>query len=259
MFHKLQSFERNGYHDSYFFDVCYDDANDDIVSVEVGSTAYAGGTSNRPATANAVLAARKVLARKIHAQLRAAEHNKVFVSNDVRPGQRVRLLVELRNQRKESVACDRCEGSGKWVNPRNRHDVRGCFTCSSSGQKPGKAAVKDAKGKIVYDVYPADTSGVVIDCKAYGQFYRNGYNQPGRENRTVKFRTDDGRMVKAPLAKLRLDREPMDDAELLERAERLSYGLRFCALDARCAWESTDEAHEAIAEVCRALKVLFDR
>jgi len=73
---------------------------------------------------------------------------------------------------------------------------------------------------------------------AFGQFYRNGYNHPGRANRRVGVRLLDGTKVFAPLKDLRLDREMLSEKELYERAEDLSRHYNFGAMFAGFTWAS---------------------
>lgn len=76
-------------------------------------------------------------------------------------------------------------------------------------------------------VIPAGTVGEVFWCDAFGTFYRNGYNKPCRENRRVGMRLADGSSVYVALSACRLDREPMSDQELFERANVLADDCQF--------------------------------
>lgn len=96
------------------------------------------------------------------------------------------------------------------------------------------------------------TVGTVIrvnDCQAFGTFYARGYNQPGRHNRSI-IGTVLGKpsvLVRVPLVKCRKNEEPMSDAELRERAIRLSRDCQFGkALSARHAWDSNNWASAAL-------------
>ncbi len=146
-------------------------------------------------------------------------------------------------QARASEPCQKCNGSGKWINPRNSNDKRDCFACKGSGQHVG-AKVKSEDGKQVWDELPAGLAGSVIDWHSFGQFYASGYNKPGRNNTTVQFAIEGGKVVRASLSKLRLDQEYKDDAYLMARAEELSYGYQFSALYPRHAWDSRNFAAE---------------
>lgn len=96
--------------------------------------------------------------------------------------------------------------------------------------------LRDYKHKVA--TIPADTRGYVFWCAAYGQFYRNGYNHPGRNNRRVGLELKDGRRVFVALSACRLDREPMSDGELRERAEGLSWQGQIGAAFSGHTWDS---------------------
>ena len=86
---------------------------------------------------------------------------------------------------------------------------------------------------------PAGAVGRVFWSGAYGQFYRNGYNRPGRDNTRVGLELTTGERVFVALDACRLDREPMPDAELRQRAEALSLGCAFGkALSLKHAWDT---------------------
>jgi len=78
-------------------------------------------------------------------------------------------------------------------------------------------------------VLPVGTEIRVNSCQAYGTFYRNGYNRPGRENSsivgTVKGHVET--LVRVPLSKCRLAKPLMSDEELRKRAVELAANRRF--------------------------------
>jgi hypothetical protein len=128
--------------------------------------------------------------------------------HDLQPGIKVRTLRDSKSQQAAQTTCDRCNGSGKWVNPRNEHDARECFACRGAGIKVGGKLTGD-NGKPVWRKLPAGTTGEVMTWESYGTFYRNGYNKPDRENTTVRMRLETGEVVPVKLEALRLDREPI--------------------------------------------------
>jgi hypothetical protein len=200
-------------------------------------------------TAEMVEQARLVLADRIFDKLKAADRRLVDEPDvqDLRAGVKVRMLEKARMQLRYSSACIKCSGTGKWVNPRNDNDKRDCFACSGSGKHVG-AKLKDEDGKQVYKELPAGLVGEVIDWGSFGQFYANGYNKPGRSNTSVQFRTDDGEVVRASLAKLRLDQDYKDDSYLQGKAEELSFHYGFSALYPRFAWDT----HNFAANIAKA-------
>lgn len=76
---------------------------------------------------------------------------------------------------------------------------------------------------------PVGTKIRVNDVQCFGTFYRNGYNQPGRHNRSVigTIVGQPEKLVRVPLEKCRMDKEPMSDAELRARAVELAKNRRF--------------------------------
>ena len=157
-------------------------------------------------------------------------------------------------QLRYSSACIKCSGSGKWVNPRNESDKRECFACKGSGKHVG-GKLKDENGKQIYKELPAGLVGEVIDWGSFGQFYASGYNKPGRSNTSVQFRTKDGEVVRASLAKLRLDQHYRDDSYLYGKAEELSFHYGFSALYPRHAWDTCNYA----AQVAKPAAPIHDR
>ena len=95
--------------------------------------------------------------------------------------------------------------------------------------------------------YKKDDTGDIFYCKAIGTFYSKGYNHPGRQNRRVGVRLADGTRLFAPLAHLRLDREPLTEQELRDRATDLSYHYQFGATAPGFTWASWENPGLAIA------------
>lgn len=83
-------------------------------------------------------------------------------------------------------------------------------------------------------------AGTVFWCGAYGKFYKNGYNKPGRHNRRVGLALDDGRRVFVALSAC--DREkPAESSEvLLASAEKISWNVRVAEVVGCRAWLSHD-------------------
>lgn len=265
----LTDWEINGYDDSDFMCSYYDDETNTIGFHEYGSTRFPSATNIGIHTdgttslvvngetvvmpnAEVVEKARLVLADLIFDKLKAANRRLVDEPDvgDLKVGLKVRMLEKARMQLRDSSSCNKCSGSGKWVNPRNANDKRDCFACKGSGKHVG-AKLKDEKGKQLYKELPAGLVGEVIDWGSFGQFYANGYNKPGRSNTSVQFRTSDGEVVRASLAKLRLDQEYSDDLWLYDRAEKLSYNYGFSALYPRHAWDT----HNFAASVAKAAPI----
>lgn len=260
----LTDWEINGYDDSDFMCSYYDDKTNTIGFTCYGSTRYpsatvisiGGGTTSVVVDgenllmpdADVVEKARLALEENIFQRLTTADKRLVDEPdvNDLREGIEVRLTVDAKMQIRESAPCNKCSGSGKWINPRNPNDKRDCFACKGSGQHIG-AKVKGEDGKQVWEKLPAGLSGTVVDWKSFGQFYASGYNHPNRHNTTVQFKTSGGKVVRASLNKLRLHREYQSPDKLREKARELSFNYQFSALYPRFAWDT----HNFAAQVAK--------
>lgn len=261
----LTDWEINGYDDSDFMASYYDDKTNTIGFTCYGSTRYpsasvisiGGGLTSvvvdgenlLTPNAEVVEKARLVLEESIFQKLVAADKRLVETPDveDLKEGLSIRLTAKARMQVRETEPCQKCSGSGKWINPRNANDKRDCFACKGSGQHVG-AKRKNEQGKQVYEELPAGLSGKVVDWTSFGQFYASGYNKPNRENTTVQFRLADGKVVRASLSKMRLDRDYRPAEELRARARDLSFNYGFSALYPRFAWDTCNYA----AQVAKA-------
>ena len=117
----------------------------------------------------------------------------VFSSPTSRP-------IEVRTYARRE--CAKCNGTGKFARGRSSGD---CYTCRGKGceEQFGKTGVKTkvAAGVKAVAVRPSEF---------WGTQYRNGYNQPDRDNTRVLVRLEDGRHVSAAVNLLSLDRAPID-------------------------------------------------
>lgn len=241
----IADYEENGYHDSYFYAFTFDTETNEFDRVMTGATAFAGGISynapkptaeEREHVHELVLAA---LAERWYQKLVKYDNRAVMEPDDVTAGMAVELLKDHTNIVKTTEPCRKCNGTGKWVNPNRSYDERECFTCRGRGQFKGEAQ-KDDKGKQVRRIIKADSTGTVMTCQAYGKFYANGYNKPGRGNRQVTMRLEDGSIVNVPLEKLRLPESARaTESKLRESADRLAYDHNYRCI-AHYAWLSYD-------------------
>ena len=265
----LTDWEINGYDDSDFMCSYFDDVTNTIGFTCYGSTRYPsatiighnadGSTSvvvNNEAllmpTAEVVEKARLVLEENIFQRLVKADKRLADSPEpeDLKVGLKVTLRTSARMQVRSTEPCNKCSGSGKWVNPRNANDKRDCFACKGSGQHVG-AKLKNDNGKAVWEVLPVGLSGEVVDWTSFGQFYANGYNKPNRDNTTVQFRTSGGQLKRASLNKLGLSRDYTPETELRERAKSLSFNYGFSALYPRFAWDTCNYAAKVAAPIHR--------
>lgn len=271
----LCDWENNFYDDSDFVLMYYDDVSNSLHHYEYDTTRFGGcycknivtpefgqasgfhlhKTDIFPAeyllfpTPEIVEKARIILEEKLFNQLVLADKARVDSPevSEVSVGTRLRTLVTVRNQVTEKKPCDRCNGLGKWVNPRNEHDMRTCFSCHGTGEKRGEKK-KNNNGKIIYNTIPAGTCGEVVGTKSFGAFYQNGgYNQPNRFNTSVKLKLEDGSVISAGLDKCQLERDYADPDELRQTARRMSFNYEFqFAEKIRCAWLTHNFALHAV-------------
>jgi hypothetical protein len=106
--------------------------------------------------------------------------------------------------------------------------------------------LRDCKHK--GDVTREGTVGRVFWSGAFGQFFRNGYNRPGRENTRVGINLEDGKAVYVALSACRLNREPDDDEELGICAWELAQNCQFSRMTGKKhAWDSENYAQALYA------------
>ena len=277
----LCDWEINGYNDSDFMLMYYDDVTNELKSFEYDTTRFAGcmcrsenalptppqGSSSYHLhaqleyntveagkegkyvvkeqgewllmpTLEVVERARKVLEERAFQAL--TQVDKVMrdepTPSDLHDGMKLYLKERVRNQVSLTERCTKCNGTGKWTNPRNPEDKRDCFACKGQGtHKVGKAKGED--GKLKYETIEAGSVGEVVSFGSFGTFYRNGYNQPNRGNTSVVLRREDGTLFRASLEKCRMARDYATPESLRAKAVELSYNYHWPgASGARCAW-----------------------
>ncbi len=242
---KLCEWEINGYSDSDWILMVYDDETNSIKSLTIGTTRFAGcaahgyqicyecaGSPISP-TQEIIEKARLVLKDFLFQRIKRLNYLSVMEPEDVNPGDKVQLLIDHKNQAFEYKKCENCI-NGQWINPKNPQDKRDCFSCYGEGEIKGNKLKQN--NKLVWLKYSAGLTGTVKSCRAYGTFYKNGYNQPGRDNKTVIFVTENNKIVRAPLSKLRLAKNLKSDFELLQQAEEQSKSLHFGMMHPRFTW-----------------------
>lgn len=235
MLFKLVEWEQNGYHDSYFKAALFDAANNTIVGVETGATAYGGGRGlPEPAPSGSVLLSAYV-ALENHIRVRlyqgALTRHSEPDHDDLHVGMILETTAKVKCAKRIKEECHKCSGSGHWVNPRNPDDKRKCFACDGKGTHTSKAI----KGEWIR--LDKHTPMIVDDWKAYGQFYANGYNQPNRSNTTVTGHLADGTPVTVKLEKLKVAGEPPTEAMFRKKAHALACEGHFQdATGIKCAW-----------------------
>lgn len=228
---KLDEWEMNGRDDSDWYAVVYNDETDKLERVQTGSTRFADalhiGPPMEEPTPEVRTKARVALAGILFRMMKHSEEIRILQPgpDQMHRGVRVRFLQPHRCMAKEKTGspCSKCDGTGKWTNPRNAEDKRECFACKGSGQvMAAYTKKKTADGKQEWISVEKGAVGEVVFAKAYGTFYKSGYNQPNSFNTTVTIKLDDGREVRTPLNKLRLDCEIDSDEALQKKATKVA-------------------------------------
>lgn len=258
MLYELNDWEDNGYHDSYFHKVVWDDEEKTVRNVEYGATAYvsAGRHVFMTPTSEIIAEAREWLKNYLKKSLAAADQADIDEPQSLEKGQRVKIKKSTKKQVKVSVeaTCEKCDGTGHWINPRRTSDKRTCFACKGTGKGRGKESVLE-NGKKVYASIPAGTIGTVVwvGRNSFKPYFANGYKSLAEVSQAlVKFETPINGMEVAyfDFEQLSLDRAPLTDEELDKRAARIADGLNFKpAVSSHGGWLTTNLAAKVWNEV----------
>lgn len=222
--YKLTEWEHNGYDDSDWYAVVYDDEKDELDRVLTGTTRFADALHCGPKmfspTPEIMEKARAANIKMMLPTLIQREHNRVMEPyNDLVPGAIVKMTAGSKVMEKQINPCQKCNGSGKWINPKNENDKRECFGCHGHGILEGDK-IKDASGKQKYIHILEGMVGEVVDSKVWGTFYKNGYNRPNRENTRVLVKFVHGTFWVAA-KNLRLDQECKSPDILVEEYKNI--------------------------------------
>jgi hypothetical protein len=250
----LSEWEENGYHDSDFMAAVWNTETQAVESELIGTTRFAGGIdysgiARGKIPSDILTQAVQWLEDAIFNKLKKIESDRVYKPNDIKIGDSVKLTKNHRNHAKEikSENCRKCNGSGKWINPRNQDDKRDCFSCNGNGTHKKAVKLPKVNGKQTWDTFEAGITGKVIWSGTFRQIYKKGYNKLDRSTISTKVELTDGRVMNAPLKKLQLDETPLLDKTLRQQAESLSYNCKFGAvLSSRYAWDSKNPAYNQL-------------
>lgn len=153
-FFLMCEWERNGYDDSDWFAVIYDAVKDHLFVVETGTTRFADAlpVSGFFETAQGTVLAQARLAWARQAAAALAHRDEIEHQYAPRP-ERLRVGEVFRTNKQTTCGryvavtktCSKCQGAGKWVNPRNSKDVRDCLACAGQGTRTFTNRLKDIK------------------------------------------------------------------------------------------------------------------
>jgi hypothetical protein len=122
-------------------------------------------------------------------------------------------------------------------------------------------ANKGNRLKLAYEVkhkgekIAAGLAGTVFWCGAFGKFYRNGYNKPGRHNRRVGLKLDDGRSVFVALKACNREKPAESSEALLVIAERISWKVHVAEVIGCRAWLTHDWITPCLAKLKASLVI----
>lgn len=225
LFAVSDEWEHNGYDDSDFYRTMFDWHTGELQKVETWTTRYGCGHS---AVVTDEYAKRNNLTGYI-----AKDYNPNTQQWDKPVGVRVDLPVTWfvpPKQVPQSVweAAER-KLAEHIFNLIRAAELRDILTPQDAKQGDILRLSESHNSRKTKQTLPVGTKIRVNDCTAFGTFYRNGYNHPSRENRSVigTVLGHPEKLVRVPLNKCRLDKEPMPDAELRARAVELAKNRRF--------------------------------
>lgn len=221
--------ENNGYSDSDFYIVAFDDEKNELERIEVHSTRYAAGRgytgiirkNNVPEEVWSK--AESALARLISRNYLLTVKHLIEFPKTINQGEAVILVKEVKNRPRHEVkqTCFKCNGSGNWVNPRNSNDKRSCFTCEGSGYKIQSTATK---GKLV--AFPVGTR-----AKVKTSFQNTSKYGTWNYGDTVICVTEDGKEFRSHIRNLNLDIQIPTQEECdkigIERAKHRDFYSQF--------------------------------
>ncbi|WZO97398.1 hypothetical protein EP7_004430 [Isosphaeraceae bacterium EP7] len=158
-----------------------------------------------------------VEARRARAWLLDALKSAPLEPDSFEVGQRVALIGGHKNETliRSTEPCKLCAGTGTLANPRKRKGTEPCRTCKGEGTiVKNLEKVRDDAGNQVYEAFEPDSAGVVT------RLGKDRGTLPARSNNLDVFVTlDDGREMKCPVRKLRLERAPEGYGQFLKEVE----------------------------------------
>jgi len=234
---ELCHWEINGYSDSDWHTAVFDTETGFFSAPLVRSTRHAGGfqkagekvAAGHPGILQAYKALEEFIINSIY---NLNKHNHESPEPDhLFEGLVLEVNIACKFQLKDREPCKKCDGSGKWINPKNHMDIRECFTCS------GKGYLEKKRDKIEWVHIPVGTQIIVKNWKSFGKFYAKGYNRPDRSNTTVYGVDKDGNHIQVGLKNCKLAGKVPEKESFRKQAHRLACEGQFqAATGIKCAW-----------------------
>lgn len=222
----LSERERNGRDDSDWFGefVIVDSGGEHFLATWLTGTTRAANAlniaPNVALTEEAFQVACHLKQAQFETKFREEQTRQVFEPNpqDLQRGTRVILQANIRNRPRVEVSCpcEKCNGSGAWVHPRIKTDVRQCFACKGTGSK-----IRLVAGKHGWESFKKGLAGVTRYEPQ--TFHVPCTHQLVRADYSVQIDLDDGRTVRTRITNIRLEREP----DLEEAKKRAALEMHF--------------------------------
>lgn len=247
----IQSWEKNGYDDSdgymIFMDTEKMEVKEELFWTTRGAMPYSTDgyctdlmewTPQRIAFVRSWLVEKKIKSYR-HAEMRHREFPK-----SVEKGETVKLVEAHSNRIKteKTEVCWKCEGSGEWVNPYKKSDIRECMSCKGTGKK-SVYRYKKGNGSKKWEV---GTEFKVLSSVDHGRF--------NTVKITVKGFTNDGEFIQAPLAKLNVVIDSPSDVVLRTKIESNTVGYMNLVSELGGTWVDNDGDYinQALKEIMAA-------
>jgi len=182
----LGEFERNGYNDSDFFCIYYDEKNNMIKCQEIGSTRYPGGT-------------------------------------DIGELKKHRLTPEILEKARQCFEDYVYEKMVEMSKKRVAEPSIGVFETHMHNEVEAITDIRKKGSDKKFYIIPAGTKFEVIGKPtSFGTFYRNGYNKPDRKNSSIACRTLEGDNIYLPCCKLKLSDKYLLPNEVVRRISKIT-------------------------------------
>lgn len=193
--------EENGHDDSDWVVPVYSPDTDTVQVMDCGTTRFANALRYKVADAEllpsvAIAERVKLLLFTMYlAQYMKADESLIYAPTKecLRNGDSVVVKI-AHNARQAWSECDKCKGTGAWVNLKNEADIRDCFACYGTGAK--KAEGKGHKTAV----------GVMATVSCVSEHVHYSCRSFKRGSVTVTLRLETGEVVRLPLQKISLTR-----------------------------------------------------